>query len=272
MKHLKLFESSKSQTFLERHPDIEDVLTPMFDLSTNPRSFIMYIQDGEMTREMPNMPEVSVVNIIVFPFRETELDHTIELLQNFKSLKRRLEIYSDKSGYDVEWLIDNGVKIMFVRNEKNTDYISFGDEFRKMIDTQKGYWVVRDGQIAFDRFRIPNDSRDNISHGENGNYFTLRDFKNSMSDGTDTLYRSTSPEGSEKNLFLKLFRKHPTDEMEMLTKIREKLMSDMNRYSERRRMLTKIKFFDDRMSKLYPKYKGLNLSDKDKDFKFRIND
>jgi hypothetical protein len=58
----------------------------------------------------------------------------------------------------------------------------------------------------------------------------------------------------------------------MLTKIREKLMSDMNRYSERRRMLTKIKFFDDRMSKLYPKYKGLNLSDKDKDFKFRIND
>ena len=158
--------------------------------------------------------------------------------------------------------------VLFVKETNNSRYISYGNQFRKLIDIEKGYWIIRQGEISFDRFIIPDDSSDFISHGERGNFFDRYDFEKSLSG--EKSYRIIIPEGSELKVYKELFKTSPKKETEMLTKLREKFMSDMNRYSEKRRMLNSISFFDDRMSKIYPKYKELNLSDKDKDFNFRI--
>lgn len=278
MKYLKGFninEAIKSKSFLEDNPDIEDVLSPLIDLESDPVVLHRWYDGDEYVSKKPNDIEVMEVFQIEFKFKN-DVDYNIELLQSFKSITKRIEVYSRRLGFDFMFNFQSGIKIYLSRTVRNEDYISYGGEFRKIIDIDKHYWVLSFNQpqidLYFDQFVIPDDNNDYITHGQRGNYFNLGELRKSVGNLlSSSSYRIVLPEGEESKVYKVCFGSEPKDEMEMFTSLRQKLLLGYNRFSEKTDIIRRMKMFDDTMSKIYPKYRSYNLSEDDKNFKYRIN-
>jgi len=274
MRHLKGFNVNEN-SFFEENPKIEDVLSPLIDLDKEPLISKNWRDDRWVRDTRPNFLEVTELFEIRFKFKN-DPDYNIELLQTFKSVRKRIEVYSERLGFDFTFNVEYGVTIYLSRTVPNPEYVSYGDEFRKLIDIDKHYWVIRNGNkkdVSFNKFFISDDSSDYISHGRRGDFFDLREFRSSVGNLKGQLgrqFRIILPEGEESKVYKDIFGSDPKDEREMLSRLRQNLLSRYNSFSEKTDIMKRMKMFDDAMSVIYPKYKSYDLSKDDKNFKFRI--